>query len=426
MMRKSPLSILVLAVVVLFVSVSASAQELDRQIEKLAEEITREYLKTQDEMLLKPRIGIPDFEEETETAARYSVGSLTAALMTEKLSRSTVFSIIERRNLENLMEEYKLSLSGFIDEETAPQIGQIHGVELLLLGSVGEIDTVYLITARLVEVETGVVITSSSIRVGRDKIEEESEQYIASTFQSRYGITLSPNSMAMFEIGGNGNKFELISVDVGYRVFNWLSFSIGYAHMQSNEMSGLDKEIITVTDDKGSDYTDITRYFRFSGDGIKLGINTSLSLSPRFSINSQISAVAYTNATLEQDFPGFPVWQPDGSEGLEIVQDRILVNGYRYSSYLSYHLNFSGEYLISRRLSFFSRVGFFILPEFIPVAFESGGSVRADHIKQDSDIDENGTFPQYQSYNFSRNSFGERVGFSAMGVSIQVGVAVHF
>lgn len=426
MVRKTPLLILILAFVLLFVSVSVHAQELGSQIEKLAEGITRGYIDTQEEMLLKPRIGIADFDEETESASRYSVGALTAALMTEKLSRSTVFSIIERRNLEKLMEEYELSFSGFIDEETAPQIGQIQGVELLLLGSVGEVDSGYLITARLVGVETGAVITSSSIRVGRDKIEEESKQYIASTFQSRYGITLSPNSMYMIEIGGNSNTFTLTSADAGYRLYDWLEFSIGYAHLSSNEMSGLDKEIITVTDDDGTDHTDITRYFRFSGDGIKLSVKTSLSLSPRFSINSQISAVTYFNASLEQDFPGFPVWQPDGNGGLEIVKDRIIVSGYRYSSYMSYHLNFSGEYLISRRLSLFSRVGIFILPEFIPIAFESGGSVRAGHIKQDSDIDVNGTFPQYQSYNFSRNSSGERVGFSAIGASIQVGMAVHF
>lgn len=347
---------IIIALLLLMITFIAGAQSLDRQIRKLAEEITRGYMEGIEDVLIKPRIGIGEFSEETEGAVKNSVGSLASALLTDEFSRSTVFSVIERKDLEAIMKEYSLSLSGLTSEETAPELGELQGVELLLLGSVSEAGETYIIVARLVEVETGKIVVSSSIRVGRQEIEQESQLYIASTFQSPYGITFSPGAAVLMEVGGNENFFSISSIDVGYRVAKWLALSMGYAHLDSGEMSGLDSKKITVVTNEGSPRSyEVTRYFRFSGDGIKLAATAAVSPTVRLSL------------------------------------------------------------------------GGFYMPEFIPIWFESAGSVRDNTINSDSDIDRNGTFPQYQDFNFSRSTIGDkRIGFSAMGVSVQLGMAVNF
>jgi len=409
----------------IIIAVSAGAQSLNREVHKLAVDITRAYMDSHGDLLIKPRIGVADFKEETKDALKNSVGSLAAVLLTDEFSRSAVFSVIERKSLDELMKEYKLNLSGLTDETTAPEIGKLKGVELLLVGSVSGVGDRYIITARLVEVETGQVAASSRIEIARGEIEQEAERYIASTFQSPYGIFLTPSVTSLFEPAGNNNFLLMTSVDAGYRLNKWLSLSLGYTHTQSAELHGLDSDIISVKDDEGS-FHDTTRYFSFMADGIKLSGELSLSPSIRLSLGAQAAAVIYFNPILKQDFTDFPVWQPYGDGSLYINTDRLIVDGFNHSLYASYHLSLSANYLISSRLSFFGKLGAYILPPFTPTSFTIAANVRDTTIDTDSDIDDNGTFPQYQNFNFSRNSAGDRVSFSSMGVSVQLGLAVNF
>ena len=154
-------------------------------------------------MLIKPYIGVTDFKEETEDAVKNSVGTLASVLLTDEFSRSAVFSVIERKSLDQLIEEYKLNLSGLTDESTAPEIGKLQGIELLLVGSVSGAGDGYIITDRLVEVEIGQIASGSSLKVARKEIEKEAERFVASTFQSSSGIILAPSGIQLFELSSN-------------------------------------------------------------------------------------------------------------------------------------------------------------------------------------------------------------------------------
>ena len=55
--------------------------------------------------------------------------------------------------------EQRLQLTGVVDTETAVQLGKILGAKTLLLGNVDKFGGKYHVTARLVETETGEVIS---------------------------------------------------------------------------------------------------------------------------------------------------------------------------------------------------------------------------------------------------------------------------
>ncbi len=412
----------------LFSTVFAGAQSLNREVRKLATEITQSYLDNHDDLLIKPRIGISDFREETSGAEKNSVGTLAAILLTDEFSRSAVFSVIERKSLDELMKEYKLNLSGLIDETTVPEIGKLQGVEFLLVGSVSEVGNKYFITARLVDVESGLVAGSSGIEISAYEIEQESERYIASTFQSPYGIFITPGITTSIELSKSLNALLITSVDLGYRLNKWFVLSLGYAQINSSEINGIDKDKITVDTNETLPvpYNNISRYFRFTGDGIKLAASANIFPSVRFNLGVQVAAVVYFNPILEQDFTEFPVWQAGTGGVQEIVYKRIIVEGFNHDIYASYHILFNANYLISSRLSLFGSLGGYFLPSFTPTSFSSAANVQDDTIETDGDIDRNGIFSQYQNYNFSRNSSGERISFSSMGLSIQLGLAVNF
>ncbi len=79
-----------------------------------------------------------------------------AQMMTTELSKIEALKIIERTDLETVIKELGLSMSGMVDESSLQEAGKLLGADLLMLGTFnnsfgGKIR----IDARLVKVETG-------------------------------------------------------------------------------------------------------------------------------------------------------------------------------------------------------------------------------------------------------------------------------
>ncbi len=83
---------------------------------------------------------------------------LTDMLITE-FSKISQFQVVERSQLQKLVEEMSLGQSGMIDAGTAQQVGNLLGARNLLLGSfMNMFDGQIRIDVRVVEVETGITI----------------------------------------------------------------------------------------------------------------------------------------------------------------------------------------------------------------------------------------------------------------------------
>ncbi|MFA5778585.1 MAG: CsgG/HfaB family protein [Elusimicrobiota bacterium] len=86
-----------------------------------------------------PRIAVMKLEN--KTAYRGSLNDLeggTADMLVTKLVETKKFKVIERAELDKVMEEQKLGLSGTITAQTAAAVGKILGVEYMIIGSVNE------------------------------------------------------------------------------------------------------------------------------------------------------------------------------------------------------------------------------------------------------------------------------------------------
>ncbi|MBA7620798.1 hypothetical protein ES703_28153 [subsurface metagenome] len=97
-------------------------------------------------------------------------------MFTSALIALNKFEVIERYQLEHILDEHKLNLSGLIDIETTKEIGKFAGVDALFMGSFFERSSPYFfadgdfalggtqysatISIRLVDIETGEVIWS--------------------------------------------------------------------------------------------------------------------------------------------------------------------------------------------------------------------------------------------------------------------------
>ncbi len=121
-------------------------------------------------------------------------GALSAALteMTiSDLSALSALSLVDRENLNRIMEEQKLALSGLIDEGTAVQAGKLLGVTYLFSGKLAFTGSLATITGRITEVETGRMVASVSRNGPADRLFSLREDMVEELVY-RWDIPLSP------------------------------------------------------------------------------------------------------------------------------------------------------------------------------------------------------------------------------------------
>lgn len=87
----------------------------------------------------KPRIAVIEFKNKAENQWWYHGGAEAAQdVFVTELFKSGKFRVVEREQLDALMQEKNLSLSGDVDPATAVKIGKLLGVNYILTGSVTE------------------------------------------------------------------------------------------------------------------------------------------------------------------------------------------------------------------------------------------------------------------------------------------------
>ncbi len=91
---------------------------------------------------LKRNLAVYGFEDKTDHKIHWysgqNVGEGMSDILTTALVQSGRFRIFERGQLESVMQEQGLGMTGAITEQTAAQAGQLLGAELIVMGSVTE------------------------------------------------------------------------------------------------------------------------------------------------------------------------------------------------------------------------------------------------------------------------------------------------
>jgi curli biogenesis system outer membrane secretion channel CsgG len=87
----------------------------------------------------RPRIAVLEFKNKADNQWWWHGGAQAAQdVFVTELVKSGKFRVVEREQLQALMQEKNLSLSGDVDPSTAVRIGKLLGVNYLLTGSVTE------------------------------------------------------------------------------------------------------------------------------------------------------------------------------------------------------------------------------------------------------------------------------------------------
>ena len=122
---------------------------------------------------LKKRVAVFNFEDKTDHAYHWwtgqPVGDGMADMLITALVESGKYTVLERTELESLMNEQGLGMSGAVTQETAAQVGKLLGVELAIFGTVSEFGyTEGGFSGNLPGRSLGIGIKSSKVTVGVD------------------------------------------------------------------------------------------------------------------------------------------------------------------------------------------------------------------------------------------------------------------
>lgn len=107
------------------------------------------------------RIAVLPFETLDVEAKNHKLGRICSELLSSRLSHKPAILQVERSRLDSVIDELKMSERGELSPEGAASVGKLLGANSVVLGSVATAGPNYLVTARVVDSETGRVLTAS-------------------------------------------------------------------------------------------------------------------------------------------------------------------------------------------------------------------------------------------------------------------------
>jgi TolB-like protein len=105
-----------------------------------------------------PALAIAEFQNNTGRQELEFLSRSIPDIVTTDLSRPALIKILERREINRIIGEHKLSLSGMVDERTAKEAGRMLGTDYIITGSFTRLGAELRIDVRLIDVESVQVI----------------------------------------------------------------------------------------------------------------------------------------------------------------------------------------------------------------------------------------------------------------------------
>ena len=130
--------------------------------------------------------------------------------------------IIERSQLGRIFAELELSMSGAVDANTTQELGRIHGVDTLLVGSLTTIGDDLRINARLIDTESGRVFSAAAVNMPKTSTLEVLMERPATG-----GCTMTPMAQGN---GGSGEGSGATPASVGAK-----TMSLDTGHLEGFE-----------------------------------------------------------------------------------------------------------------------------------------------------------------------------------------------
>lgn len=216
-------------------------QDIRDKIYQFSKELNKTYrLKYEKDVDFRKNIAILDLENIGEQARRGEIGQSVSEMMRSIFADSTVFKVIERKNLAKILDEYKLQLAGITEQSKEKQMGGLLNADALIVGSVSEMGDQFNVSIRMVDVATGETIAVKEFQLKKDDMISVSEK-LQMAYVENMGIGIGISGLG-FQLAGNNTGFDKyftdtaeagtflkrqVAFDLRYRFFKFLMVTAG-------------------------------------------------------------------------------------------------------------------------------------------------------------------------------------------------------
>ncbi|MFD0797041.1 FlgO family outer membrane protein [Maribacter chungangensis] len=146
---------LLLGASLLLLSTHLNAQDFDTKLEQLAQNIA-----TKLDGKSKKRVAVWGFV--TENGERNALGNyITEDFSVYLTNFGDNYEIIDRNHLDMLLKEHQLNSEGYIDENTAKELGKIVAVDAIITGTFTVLTTNVKVRAKVLDTETALQFAAS-------------------------------------------------------------------------------------------------------------------------------------------------------------------------------------------------------------------------------------------------------------------------
>jgi TolB-like protein len=133
-----------------------------------------------------------------ENLTKKKVDFAVTEILTQQFLKNSKLRLVERTQLEKILTEQKLGLSGAIDSETAARVGKLLGARLALLGGVSKLGKSYQISAKIVDSDTAEILSLDMEEISVSVFDEEASRYLTLVPETQaIGIYLSMGSASL-------------------------------------------------------------------------------------------------------------------------------------------------------------------------------------------------------------------------------------
>jgi len=174
MIRKKQF-VIVLVIAFILVASNVFADYIERECTLIAEKFDRVCRQSFPET--QPAIAIIPFTSRMTDLQQRNVGFGVSELLTSSIVNKKTFTVLERSQIEKVLGEQKLSLTGLTADSTL-KVGEMVGAKLIVTGTVDKIGENYRINCRLISAENGTVLASHIADFRIDEFEKKAKNYI--------------------------------------------------------------------------------------------------------------------------------------------------------------------------------------------------------------------------------------------------------
>lgn len=163
---------------------SASAKDLGSEVERLSEKLSKKM--TERNIKKIASVDFVDLQGQPTELGRYLAEQLSVEMVNEE-----GISVVDRANINNILAEHKLTLTGLVEPKNARKLGKFAGVEAILFGTVTTLDGKIVLTVKAISTETAQIVAA-----GKATFKKTSELQMLSTRPASSASTAAGTSSA--------------------------------------------------------------------------------------------------------------------------------------------------------------------------------------------------------------------------------------